>query len=120
VIVVFSGEHLWTDQVVRRVERTIYEGRRPWVCQRCCHNSLCPKCKSPLTTAPMTDRLDDDGREVHSPHVMGYMRECPNPACEAHRVEIADEDVTDWIDDIPYSPELNRQVDELLGEDSSE
>lgn len=81
VILVFSGERLWTREVKANVMRIVYEGNRPWFCQRCVCNNLCPDCKAPLTTAPMTDYLEDDGRTVHSPHVMGYIRECPNSIC---------------------------------------
>lgn len=117
VIVVFTGEHLWTDHVAGRVERTVYSGERPWFCQKCVHNSLCPRCKSPLTTARGTDRLEDDGRTVHSAYFTGFIRECPNPECEAHRAGVRDGDVTDWINDIPFDPQLSNRVDELLGED---
>jgi hypothetical protein len=117
VIVVFAGYYQWTDTVVHRVEATVYGGARPWFCQCCGHNSLCPLCKSPLTTAPMADYLDDDGRTVHSPSFTGHRRECPNPECDAHRTGIPNAEVTDWIDPIPFDPELERRVDKLLGDD---
>lgn len=121
VIVVLSGARLWTHDAIVNVERIVYKGTRPWFCQRCAVSSLCPACETPLTTAPMTDHLEDDGRTVHSPHVAGYVRECPNPACEHHRTGVHDEDVTDWIDDIPmFDPELNRRVDEMLSGDAPE
>lgn len=86
VIVVMSGQQLWTDQVVRRVETACYAGDRPWFCQRCASSSLCPRCGTPLTAAPMTDGMEDDGHVVHSAAFTGFVRQCSNPECDARRI----------------------------------
>lgn len=111
VIVVMSGQQLWTDQVVRRVERACYSEDRPWFCQRCACNSLCPKCGTPLTTVPLTDWLDDDGCVVHSAAFIGQVRECPNPACDANRTGVPAKDVVDWIDDIAFDPDARKEIE---------
>lgn len=85
VIVVFRGNVLWADEVIQRVEQTVYAGNRPWFCQRCAGNNLCYNCGTPLTTTPGTDRLEDDGRTIHSSYFTGFIRECPNPECAGHR-----------------------------------
>ena len=83
VIVVFSGEHLWTDEMVERVRQTCEAGRRPWFCQRCARCHLCRQCGTPLTTVPGADYLDETGRTVHAPYFTGFVQRCPNPGCAA-------------------------------------
>ncbi len=120
VIVVFSGQHLWEDGIVKRVECTVYKGKRPWFCQRCSHNSLCPNCESPLTTTPGADRLEDNGKTIHSAYFAGFIRQCSNSKCEAHGKDIRESEVTHWIEDIPFDPDMMRRVDEMFEEDTDD
>lgn len=83
VIVAMSGGRFWTEAVVDRVRDVCEAGTRPWFCQRCAKRDLCPTCGTPMTAVPMADHMLDDGKTVHSPHVMGYgrSRRCPNSQC---------------------------------------
>lgn len=106
VIVVMSGQDLWTDAVARRVERACNAGAAPWFCQRCACHSICPLCGSPLTITPMADWIEEGGTIVHSPAFTGHVRECPNPDCAGSRTGIPTKEVVDWANDIGSIPPM--------------
>lgn len=83
VIVVISGEALWTDEVAERIRVVSQEGLRPWFCQRCVDHQICKLCSTPLSRVPVADYLEDDGRTLHASFLTGFAQSCSNSACRS-------------------------------------
>lgn len=74
VVLVMSGA-CWHDDAVRRASEQAVRHIHPWVCQVCL-GYRCETCGGPMTNAPGSDVIHDDGKTGHVPLFAGMGQRC--------------------------------------------